>query len=98
MMRNRGPDRDQMTAVAVAGELGFGIAGPFVVCTGLGWWLDGQFNTGHLFVLIGLLIGIVSTIGTFYRLATAFPTRPPPKKGPTGSAAPTDKSDQPPSG
>jgi len=83
--------------MAVAGELGFGVAGPLVVCTGLGWWLDGQLGTGHLFVLTGLLVGIISIIGTFYRLATAFPARTPPKKGSTGPA-PTDKPDQPPSG
>ena len=84
--------------MAVAGELGFGVAGPFVVCTGVGWWLDTQLGTGHWLVLTGLLIGIVSTIGTFYRLATAFPARTPPKKGTPGPVAPPDKPDGPPGG
>jgi F0F1-type ATP synthase assembly protein I len=79
-MRNR----DELTAWALSSELGFGIAGPLVACTGLGWWLDGQLGTDHWLVMIGLLIGLVSTVYTFYRLATAFPARRPATK----SAAP----------
>jgi F0F1-type ATP synthase assembly protein I len=70
-------DRDSITALGIASELGFGIAGPMVVCTGLGWYLDGQFGTGHWLVMIGLLFGLMGAGYTFYRLATAFPTRKP---------------------
>ncbi len=93
-MSNRRPNQDSMKAMALAGELGFGVAGPLVVCTGLGWYLDGLWSTGHWLVMTGLLIGIVSTIGTFYRLATAFPARTPPKKGAPGPAKPAAGTDE----
>jgi F0F1-type ATP synthase assembly protein I len=70
-------DRDSITALGIASELGFGIAGPMVVCTGLGWYLDGRFGTGHWLVMIGLLLGLMGAGYTFYRLATAFPARKP---------------------
>lgn len=76
----RKSDRESLSAMALVGELGFGVAIPFVVCTGLGWWLDDQWGTKPWLVMTGLLIGILSTIGTFYRLATAFPAGRTPKK------------------
>lgn len=85
-------DRDSVRALAIAGELGFGVAGPLVVCTGLGWYLDGQWGTRPWLVLIGLGIGLVSMFGTFYRLATAFPARTP-KKGNSPSSPPADPPD-----
>ncbi len=83
-----------MRALAIAGELGFGVAGPLVICTGLGWYLDGQWGTRPWLVLIGLGIGLVGMFGTFYRLATAFPARIP-KKGNVGSAPPAEHSEDP---
>src|SRR6476646_8747528 len=79
-------DRDSITALGIASELGFGIAGPMVVCTGLGWYLDGQFGTGHWLVMVGLLFGLMGAGYTFYRLATAFPARKPGAT--TGQAGP----------
>ena len=86
-------DRNSLRALAIAGEVGFGIAGPLVVCTGLGWYLDGQWGTKPWLVLIGLALGLLSMVGTFYRLATAFPAQsrstkrvaaPPATKNQTG--------------
>ncbi len=89
----RDHNRESMRAWALAGELGYGIAGPLVFCTGLGWWLDGQLGTGHWLVMAGLLLGLISTVGTFYRLATAYPARTPPKRpapAAGGGAAPDE--------
>ncbi|HET7080217.1 MAG TPA: AtpZ/AtpI family protein [Chloroflexia bacterium] len=69
-------DRNSLRALAIAGEVGFGVAGPLVICTGLGWYLDGQWGTKPWLVLIGLGLGLLSMFATFYRLATAFPAQP----------------------
>ena len=73
-------DRNSLRALAIAGEVGFGVAGPLVICTGLGWYLDGEWGTKPWFVLIGLALGLLSMFGTFYRLATAFPVQSRPAK------------------
>jgi F0F1-type ATP synthase assembly protein I len=73
-------DRNSLRALAIAGEVGFGVAGPLVICTGLGWYLDGQWGTKPWLVLIGLALGLLSMFGTFYRLATAFPAQSRPAK------------------
>ncbi|MGI8587910.1 MAG: AtpZ/AtpI family protein [Chloroflexia bacterium] len=72
-------DRNEMRALAVISEIGFGIAGPMVICTGLGFYLDGLWGTKPWLVLVGLGIGLVSMFATFYRLATAFPAGKPGK-------------------
>jgi len=83
-------DRNSLRALAIAGEVGFGIAGPLVICTGLGWYLDGQWGTKPWFVLIGLGLGLLSMVGTFYRLATAFPAQSRPAKRAPAPPATTD--------
>ncbi|MDQ2807917.1 MAG: AtpZ/AtpI family protein [Chloroflexota bacterium] len=75
-MRNR----DELRALALISEIGIGVAGPMVVCTGLGWWLDGKFGTDHWLVMIGLLVGLLGAGYSFYRLATAFPAGQAGKK------------------
>ncbi len=75
-MRNR----DELRALALISEIGIGVAGPMVVCTGVGWWLDGKLGTDHWLVMIGLLIGLVGAGYSFYRLATAFPAQQAGKK------------------
>ena len=51
-----------LSGLAVAGtELGLTIA---VLCL-LGWWLDGQWSTSPLMLL---LLGGIGVIGTFYKL------------------------------
>jgi F0F1-type ATP synthase assembly protein I len=59
------------------------VGGPLAICTGLGWWIDGQLGTDHWFVMLGLLIGLIGAGYTFYRLATAFPARRPATKSAT---------------
>ncbi|HUS16497.1 MAG TPA: AtpZ/AtpI family protein [Chloroflexia bacterium] len=87
-MRNR----DELRALALISELGFGVAGPLVVFTAGGWWLDGQLGTGHWLVMIGLGLGLLGAGWTFYRLATAFPARTPGGKRPAAGA--DEESDQ----
>ena len=89
-MRNR----DEIRALALISEIGIGVAGPMVVCTGVGWWLDGQLGTDHWLVMIGLLIGLVGAGYSFYRLATAFPARQPAKKSATPPADGADTNDK----
>src|SRR5690348_13211264 len=86
-------DRNSLRALAIAGEVGFGVAGPLVICTGLGWYLDGQWGTKPWLVLIGLALGLLSMFGTFYRLATAFPAQPRPAKRVPASPLTKDQTD-----
>ena len=45
----------------IAGELGFLIAIPIVVFAFLGRWLDRHFETGALFLAIGIILAIAAT-------------------------------------
>jgi F0F1-type ATP synthase assembly protein I len=38
-------------------EYAFQYGAAIVVCTLLGWWVDNQFNTGGLFIIIGVFVG-----------------------------------------
>jgi len=89
-MRNR----DELKAFALISELGFGVAVPLALCTGLGWWLDGQLGTDHWLVMLGLLIGLISAGYTFYRLATAFPARRPATKSAASRLPERDAADE----
>ena len=55
------------TLGALAG-MGFTIAIPIALGTYVGNLLDGHFNTGHVFILLGLLLGLISGIGGAIRL------------------------------
>ena len=57
---------ETLRAAALALEYGF-IAGGFIV-VGLfgGRWLDQQFGTGPLFLMLGLLLGLASSVYILY--------------------------------
>jgi ATP synthase protein I len=50
------------------GQLGFTIAIPIALFAILGNYLDGIVHSGHLFLLLGLLLGLISGIYGAYRL------------------------------
>ena len=56
--------------MALMGQLGFIIAVPIALLAIGGNYLDGVVHTAHLFVLLGLLLGLISGIYGAYRLLT----------------------------
>ncbi len=54
-------------SMAVMGQLGFTIAVPPIVGALLGGYLDGLIHTEHLFLLLGLLLGLAAGIFGAYR-------------------------------
>ncbi|GHO92434.1 hypothetical protein KSF_024820 [Reticulibacter mediterranei] len=54
--------------LALVGQLGFSIATPTILLAILGNYLDGRFHTAPLFILLGLLLGLISGIYGAYRL------------------------------
>jgi len=55
-------------SLALVGQLGFTIAIPIALFAILGNYLDGVVHIGHLFLLLGLLLGLISGIYGAYRL------------------------------
>jgi ATP synthase protein I len=55
-------------SLALVGQLGFTIAIPIALLAILGNYLDGVVHIGHLFLLLGLLLGLISGIYGAYRL------------------------------
>jgi ATP synthase protein I len=55
-------------SLALVGQLGFTIAIPIALLAILGSYLDGVVHIGHLFLLLGLLLGLISGIYGAYRL------------------------------
>jgi len=55
-------------SLALVGQLGLTIALPIALGAIGGNFLDGYVHTGHLFVLLGLLLGLTSGIYGAYRL------------------------------
>jgi ATP synthase protein I len=54
--------------LALVGQFGFTIATPIVLLAILGNYLDGQFHTAPLLILLGLLLGLILGIYGAYRL------------------------------
>jgi ATP synthase protein I len=57
-------------SLALVGQLGFTIAFPIALLAILGHYLDGVFHTAPLFILLGLLLGLISGVYGAYRLLT----------------------------
>jgi ATP synthase protein I len=55
-------------SLALVGQLGFTIAIPIALFAILGNFLDGKVQSGHVFLLLGLLLGLISGIYGAYRL------------------------------
>jgi F0F1-type ATP synthase assembly protein I len=56
------------SAVGLALSLGFGIAVPLALFIVGGIWLDGVLNTKPLFLLLGILLGLIDAGYTFWKL------------------------------
>ncbi len=71
MMKRRNGDNGsgkERSAVAYALSLGFGIAIPLALFIVGGVWLDGTFKTSPVFLLLGILFGMIGAGYSFYRL------------------------------
>jgi F0F1-type ATP synthase assembly protein I len=60
-----GKDR---SAIAYALSLGFGVAIPLALFIVGGVWLDGSLNSSPIFLLLGVLFGMIGAGYSFYRL------------------------------
>jgi ATP synthase protein I len=65
---NKKPSPSAWGTMAAVGQLGLTVAIPIALGAILGSYLDGRFTTGHLFVLLGLLLGLIAGIYGAYRL------------------------------
>ena len=59
-------------------EYAFQYGVSIVLCTLLGYWLDGWLNSGNIFLIIGVVFGSVGGFINLYRGVTA---KRPPAKG-----------------
>lgn len=74
-------DRNQLRLLAIASQLGFGIAGPLIVFIAGGVFLDKKIGTSPLFLLVGVVFGLIGAGYAMYDLVRKLPTnRPPPKR------------------
>ena len=67
-MKEKPPTPPVYTALGALAGMGFTIAIPIALGTYVGYLLDGHFNTKPLFILLGLLLGLISGISGAYRL------------------------------
>jgi F0F1-type ATP synthase assembly protein I len=75
-MANRtGPTVTTVQALAVASQFGITLVVCVVLGYFLGHWLDDRLNTGIIFTLIGVLLGLVAAVLNTLRLYTALMTR-----------------------
>ena len=71
-MPNRtGPTITTVQALAVASQFGITLAVSVVLGFFVGQWLDDRFKTGVLFILIGVLLGLVGAATNTVRLYRA---------------------------
>ena len=71
-MANRtGPTVSTFEALAVAGQFGITLVVSVVLGYFAGHWLDDRLNTGIIFTLIGVLLGLVAAVLNTLRLYTA---------------------------
>ena len=71
-MANRtGPTVTTFQALAVASQFGITLAVSVVLGYFAGHWIDDRLNTGIIFTLIGVLLGLVAAVLNTIRLYTA---------------------------
>ena len=58
--------------ISFAYDVGFAIMIPLVILLILGKFLDEKFGTGHLFLIIGLLLSLITTGVSIYRQVKNF--------------------------
>jgi len=71
MAKGRGPTVTTVQSLAVASQFGITLAVSVVLGVLAGQWLDGRLNTGILFTLIGVLLGLVAAVTNTVRLYRA---------------------------
>jgi len=71
MANQKGPTITTFQAVAVASQFGITLAVSVVLGYFVGQWLDDRFKTGVLFILIGVLLGLVGAAMNTVRLYRA---------------------------
>ena len=82
-----------LQSVAVASYFGASLAISVVLGALVGQWLDGHFNTGYIFTLIGVLLGLVAATTSGVRVYQATLRRGGlrmPAKTQTTESAPDD--------
>lgn len=68
---NRKPPPSVLGSLAALGGMGLTIALPIAFGAIAGHYLDGLIHTGYLFLLCGLLLGLITGIYGAYRLFTS---------------------------
>lgn len=71
MANRRGPSVTTFQALAVASQFGISLAVSVVLGYFAGHWLDDRLNTGIIFTLIGVLLGLVAAVLNTVRLYKA---------------------------
>jgi ATP synthase protein I len=86
MAKNRtGPSVTTVQALAVASQFGITLAVSVVLGFFAGQWLDEHLNTGIIFTLIGVLLGLVASILNTVRLYRALLQRIKPEEPSRGA-------------
>ncbi|WP_151755211.1 AtpZ/AtpI family protein [Dictyobacter vulcani] len=67
-MKQRPPSPTVLNTLGALSGMGFTVAIPIALGAILGNYLDGLLHTGPLFILLGLLLGLISGIYGAYRL------------------------------
>ncbi len=57
--------------VAVAGQLGFSIVTPIVLCTAAAYWLSERFSLGSWVVIPGIFLGLGGAAVSFLKVVRA---------------------------
>jgi ATP synthase protein I len=71
MAKRTGPTVTTVQSLAVASQFGITLAVSVILGVVAGQWLDGRLNTGILFTLIGVLLGLVAAATNTVRLYRA---------------------------
>jgi F0F1-type ATP synthase assembly protein I len=71
MANRRGPTVTTVQALAVASQFGITLAVSVVLGYLAGHWLDDRLNTGIIFTIIGVLLGLVAAVLNTVRLYRA---------------------------
>src|SRR5438270_6482356 len=74
-MANRTPTVTTFQALAVASQFGITLAISVVLGYFAGHWIDDRLNTGIIFTLIGVLLGLVAAVLNTVRLYSALMRR-----------------------
>jgi len=66
------PSLSVVQSLAIASQFGITLAVSVVLGVFVGQWLDTRFNTGIIFTLIGVLLGLVAAATSTVRIYRAF--------------------------